>query len=161
MIRRPPRSTLFPYTTLFRSVIQRIFIRDLSELSYGNGVGLGMADVISDRLLNKIDWNPTRINSLTASTPAAIRTPAHFPTDRECLERIAPTVGKFDIKEVTIGWIRNSMELATIALTENLLPQIQSNPLLEIVGPPQELEFDQAGNLAGLPEEIGKPVPAH
>src|SRR6266849_185515 len=63
--------------------IQRIFVRDLSELSYGNGVGWGMADVVSDRLLNKIDWLPTCINSLTASTPAAIRTPAHFPTDRE------------------------------------------------------------------------------
>src|SRR5690554_7068187 len=25
MIRRPPRSTLFPYTTLFRSVIKRLF----------------------------------------------------------------------------------------------------------------------------------------
>ena len=141
--------------------IQRIFVRDLSELSYGNGVGLGMADVISDRLLNKIDWNPTRINSLTASTPAAIRTPVHFPTDRECLERIAPTVGKFDMTEVTIGWVRNSLELGIIALSENLLAEIQSNPLLEIVGPPQELEFDHAGNMAGLPEEVGKPVPAH
>src|SRR2546426_4674742 len=27
MIRRPPRSTLFPYTTLFRSVIDRLTIR--------------------------------------------------------------------------------------------------------------------------------------
>src|SRR3989441_10136726 len=27
MIRRPPRSTLFPYTTLFRSVRQRLTIR--------------------------------------------------------------------------------------------------------------------------------------
>src|SRR5437016_11538835 len=26
MIRRPPRSTLFPYTTLFRSLLQRIFL---------------------------------------------------------------------------------------------------------------------------------------
>src|SRR2546429_7206094 len=26
MIRRPPRSTLFPYTTLFRSVVQEAFI---------------------------------------------------------------------------------------------------------------------------------------
>ena len=60
--------------------IERIFVRGLSDLSYGNGVGLGMADVVSDRLLAKIDWNPTRINSLTASTPAAIRTPVHFPT---------------------------------------------------------------------------------
>src|SRR2546430_10021608 len=25
MIRRPPRSTLFPYTTLFRSLIERVF----------------------------------------------------------------------------------------------------------------------------------------
>src|SRR5215471_5567037 len=31
--------------------IERVFIRDLSSLSYGNGVGLGMADVVSDRLL--------------------------------------------------------------------------------------------------------------
>src|SRR5256886_13638969 len=28
MIRRPPRSTLFPYTTLFRSVILAIWARD-------------------------------------------------------------------------------------------------------------------------------------
>src|SRR2546425_8582326 len=26
MIRRPPRSTLFPYTTLFRSVVLRVFL---------------------------------------------------------------------------------------------------------------------------------------
>ena len=141
--------------------IQRVFVRDLSSLSYGNGVGLGMADVISDRLLNKIDWNPTRINSLTASTPAAIRTPAHFPTDRECLERIAPTVGKFDMSEVTIGWIRNSLELGNIALSENLLPKIKRNPLLEIVSEPSEFSFDENGNLAGVPEEAGKTAPAH
>src|SRR5262249_25301919 len=142
-------------------MIQRIFIRDLSSLSYGNGVGLGMGDVVSDRLLRKIDWLPTRINSLTASTPAAIRIPVHYASDRECLERIAPTVGKFDMSEVTIGWTRNSLELSTIALSENLLPQIRSNSLLEIVGSAHEFEFDEGGNLAGMPEEIGKPVPAH
>jgi hypothetical protein len=141
--------------------IERIFVRDLSSVSYGNAVGLGMADVISDRLLNKIDWTPTRINSLTASTPAAIRTPVHFPTDRECLERITPTVGKLNLAEVTFGWLRNSLELGTIALSENLLPQIRKNPLLEILGDPQEFAFDHAGNLAGLPEEVGNPVQAH
>src|SRR2546422_3550703 len=31
MIRRPPRSTLFPYTTLFRSILRRIRTRDLGE----------------------------------------------------------------------------------------------------------------------------------
>src|SRR3712207_7396458 len=30
MIRRPPRSTLFPYTTLFRSVLEASVLRELS-----------------------------------------------------------------------------------------------------------------------------------
>jgi len=130
--------------------IERIFVRDLSDLTYNNAVGVGMADVVTDRLVNRIDWKPTRINSLTASTPAAIRTPIHYPADRECLEAIAPTVGKFDIGEVTIGWIRNTLELAQMALSENLRPQIERNPMLEIVSTAQEIEFDSAGNLVEL-----------
>jgi hypothetical protein len=31
MIRRPPRSTLFPYTTLFRSELERKFAKRLNE----------------------------------------------------------------------------------------------------------------------------------
>jgi hypothetical protein len=129
--------------------IHRIFVRDISDLSYNNGVGVGMADVITDRLLHRIDWTPTHINSLTASTPAAIRTPIHFPTDRECLERIVPTVGKFDSREVTIGWAKNSAKLYLMGLTENLLPQIQKNPLLEVLGPATEFPFDRNENLVG------------
>jgi hypothetical protein len=132
--------------------IDRIFIRGLSDRSYGNAVGLGMADVIHDRLLQVIDWNPTQINSLTASTPAAIRTPIHFSTDRQCLDKIWPTVGHLDPKDVTIGWIANSLEIGTLRLTENLHPQIAANPNLEIIGEAEELDFDGNGNLAGLLE---------
>jgi hypothetical protein len=135
--------------------IERIFIRDLSPLTYNNGVGLGMADVIHDRLLEKIDWVPTQINSLTASTPAAIRTPAHFATDRVCLEKIWPTVGKFRAGDVEIGWIRNSLELGVLALTENLRTEIERNPSLEIIGEARGWEFDAAGNLAGVPAPEG------
>jgi hypothetical protein len=141
--------------------IERIFIRGLSDLSYGNGVGLGMADVVSDRLLGRIDWNPTQINSLTASTPAAIRIPVHFATDRECLARIAPTVGKHDLREVTYGWIRNSLELALIALSENLRRQIEQSPSLEILGEPQPVEFDSAGNLVDVLVPAGEVVATH
>src|SRR2546429_4218680 len=34
MIRRPPRSTLFPYTTLFRSVMGEDALRFLNELEF-------------------------------------------------------------------------------------------------------------------------------
>ncbi len=145
VINRSIHAAYNPWPELPR--IERIFIRDLSELSYGNGVGIGMADVIADRILSKIDWAATHINSLTASTPEAIRTPIHFPTDRECLEKIWPTVGKFRIEDITIGWIRNTMKLNLLALTENLLSAIEANPTLQILGPARELEFDAAGNL--------------
>jgi hypothetical protein len=140
--------------------IHRIFVRDLSSLTYNNAVGLGMADVVTDRLVRRVDWVPTRINSLTASTPAAIRTPVHFPSDRECLEAIFPTVGKFHPDEVTVVWIRNTMELATAMMSENLLPEIQANPLLEIVHGPEPWEFDRLGNLVSpfVTEELAQPV---
>ena len=35
---------------------QRIFVRNLSEHTYNSAVGLGMADVVTDRLVNRIDW---------------------------------------------------------------------------------------------------------
>src|SRR2546430_13322211 len=38
MIRRPPRSTLFPYTTLFRSRVSQIEIREHAKVPPGRGV---------------------------------------------------------------------------------------------------------------------------
>jgi hypothetical protein len=111
---------------------ERLFVRDLSDLTYNAGVGMGMADVVTDRLVNRIDWAPTWINSLTANTPAAIRTPIHFPTDRECLERISPTVGRLDLGEVTYAWIRNTMELGQLLFSENLRPALEADPALRM-----------------------------
>ena len=125
---------------------QRIYLRDLSSLSYGNAVGLGMADVIHDRLLTKVNWTPTSINSLTASGPSAVKTPLHYGSDLTCLEKFWPTVGKLDPADVTLGWIKNTFELSPLALSENLLPQIKQRPDLEILGDPETIELDAAGN---------------
>jgi hypothetical protein len=130
--------------------IERIYLRGISDLSYGNAVGFGMADVVHASLLPKIDWTPTRINSLTSNTPACIRTPIHFDTDRECLEQLWPTVGRFREEEIRIGWIRNSLDLAQIALTENVAGEVRANAELEIVAGPSEWPFDATGNLPEL-----------
>src|SRR5687768_18193280 len=44
MIRRPPRSTLFPYTTLFRSAQSAAFSGTVTDLEYEN-VTLDSADI--------------------------------------------------------------------------------------------------------------------
>lgn len=127
--------------------IERIFVRSLSPLSYGNAVGVGLADMVTDRLVEAIDWVPTRLNSLTASSIRAVRTPIHFASDRECLQALALTVGKLDPSQLTIGRIRNTLELNILQLSENLLGEAQGNPLLQILSGPQEWQFDTSGNL--------------
>ena len=127
--------------------IHRVFARQLSDLSYGNAVGIGLADVVTDRLLATIDWNATYLNSLTACTPPGIRTPLHFPSDRECATKIGRTTGRLDLTELTIGWIANTNELRLLALSENLLGEIGKDPRLEVLSGPMELPFDGEGNL--------------
>src|SRR2546430_4144776 len=73
MIRRPPRSTLFPYTTLFRSVLitlglsQRI--RENHELNNLADAAAYSSAVVNARafnniaIINRLDRKSTRLNS--------------------------------------------------------------------------------------------------
>jgi hypothetical protein len=131
--------------------IERIFIRSLSELSYGNGVGIGLADVIHDRVLERIDVNAGRVNARTSGSLAAVRTPLHFASDRECLDLLNATVGKFNADEITVGWIRNTLELGKLVLSENLAEEIGKNPMVEVAGPRFAPAFDRSGNLGEFP----------
>src|SRR2546421_4516478 len=52
MIRRPPRSTLFPYTTLFRSLSSRATAAQRSRKPSGGG-GMGVRDDIGAKGLRR------------------------------------------------------------------------------------------------------------
>src|SRR5438874_8450788 len=56
MIRRPPRSTLFPYTTLFRSLLNRsaVRLRDIQDLLRGTGLGADAAVVMEARMIEAL-----------------------------------------------------------------------------------------------------------
>src|SRR3712207_7003191 len=91
MIRRPPRSTLFPYTTLFRSSYRwREFCGQVVELAEALGVqlvvtlGALLADVPHSRpvsvtafasdpaLVERLDRKSTRLNSSHANISYAV-----------------------------------------------------------------------------------------
>jgi hypothetical protein len=125
--------------------IFRVYVRELSPQSYGNANGVGMADMISDRLYNAIDWHNTKVNALTANNMPSIRTPLRAPTDAAALEILADSVGRRDPSEVTCVWIRNTLELTHIAATANLAMPAGA----EVIGPPVEWPFDERGDLSG------------
>jgi hypothetical protein len=131
--------------------VERIFIRSLSPHSGGNAVGVGLADVVHDNVLPRINLRVSGLNARTSGSLATVRIPLHFPSDRECLDLLTATVGKLNPADVTMAWIHNTLELGALALSENLRSAIDSNPALEITGPPFAIEFDEAGNLRPRP----------
>jgi hypothetical protein len=126
--------------------VQRIFVRDLDPETHGNAMGIGMADVTTERLVRQIDWEPTRINALSSGLPARIRVPLHFASDRECLQWVAPTSGKTNPADVTYGWIRNTLELDRLAMGANLRAEIEARADIE-VEKTIDVTWDQCGNL--------------
>src|SRR3712207_7839128 len=81
MIRRPPRSTLFPYTTLFRSQQARRRLRELALEFREGGAGLvarpepveGDAELQHGvRRLARADRKSTRLNSSHANISYAV-----------------------------------------------------------------------------------------
>jgi hypothetical protein len=147
IINRHPYGGVNPWPWAAR--VTRIYVRDISSESYGNAIGIGMADLISERLYRSIDWKATRINALTSTNFASIRTPIRAATDREALELLAAAVGRDNPRDVTLVWIRNTLEMARILASENLLEGARGRSDIERAGEPVAWEFDAEGNLAG------------
>ena len=73
----------------------------------------------------------TAVNLLTSGSLGGGHIPLHYATDRECLDKLSPTVGKLDPMEVTFGWIRSSLEVTRMALSENLRAEIAQESAVE------------------------------
>src|SRR5690348_18043236 len=70
MIRRPPRSTLFPYTTLFRSVAELHAPFTHQEILLRGALGLG--DDVQVNPSGGVDRKSTRLNSSHPSISYAV-----------------------------------------------------------------------------------------
>jgi hypothetical protein len=131
----------------FAPIVDRVYLRGIHPMSYGNAVGFGMADLIHDRLLKNMKRKPTWVNGITSGTMASIKTPVHYSSDLRGLKEIWRTTGCNDPAELKIGWIRNSQDLSLMAFSENLRTDLEGNADVEIVSGGRELEFDEAGDL--------------
>ncbi len=131
----------------FSPSITRICALDLSPESHGNGTGVGLADLTTDRLLAAIDPVPFRMNNLTACFLWRSKLPLAFPTDRECIEAGLKTCWQPDCDKVRMALIPNTLELTELWVSPVLVEGATRNALLEVAGEFRPLPFDGAGKL--------------
>lgn len=129
--------------------ITRIVLRDLSEKTGGNAIGIGLADFVHQRVVDKMDPAMTALNSITAVAPEKAMVPIALPSDRKALEAALQSIGPWDTDSVRMAWIVNTAELNQIAVSPALAREAEEQGLA-ISEQPVVLEFDDNGNLPKL-----------
>ena len=127
--------------------VTRMAVLDVSPESHGNGTGVGIADLTTERLLAQIDEKPFRMNNLTACFLWRSKLPFAFPTDRECVECGMQTCWQPNREAVRLALIPNTLELADLWVSSALLDEVGRHPHLAIVGQARPIPFDAAGNI--------------
>ncbi|MFO0935006.1 MAG: lactate racemase domain-containing protein [Gemmataceae bacterium] len=107
--------------------ITRIAALDLSPESHGNGVGVGIADVVTNRLLDTIDDTVTRLNVMTARSLWRAKKPFGFPSDRACIEAAIATTWQPDSNALTFAVIPNSLEVAELWASKAAVEMVASH----------------------------------
>jgi hypothetical protein len=130
---------------------KRIFVRDLSPNSDGNGIGIGLPDVTTKRLVDALDLEKTYTNAITAISPEKAALPIHFTTDRQCLDACFKTIGMVPPQEVRMVRIKNTLALDRLWVSKALESEIHADAAnLQIVSPWEPFAFDHDDNLCDL-----------
>ncbi|MGD8762263.1 MAG: lactate racemase domain-containing protein [Desulfobacteraceae bacterium] len=127
--------------------ITRIFVRDFTPGSDGNATGLGNADFTTKRLVDKIDARASYMNAITSSCPEAVRIPPHYESDREAIETALSTIGDIGPEKARIVRILNTLKLEEMMISNAILSEVEQMDNVSIIGSPQQMAFDDQGNL--------------
>jgi hypothetical protein len=113
--------------------IATIAILDLTEATHGNASGVGLGNVTTQRLFNKVDWFATYTNSLTSGIFGMQRVslPIVMPNDQKAIQAAVRGCGKKP-SEARIVFIENTLRLSTFWISPTLQPDADQNPRISI-----------------------------
>ena len=130
--------------------VRRLFVRGLTPETKGNGIGIGLADFTTSRLVRELEVEIMAINALTSMTPNSVKIPIHFETDREVLERALGSMALADPRTARIVRIRDTLSLDTLEVSEPLNGDLRKNKNLSVLRKAAPMKFDPRGNLGPL-----------
>jgi hypothetical protein len=128
-------------------LIQRIVVRDLTDETEGNAVGIGMADVVLRRAVARMDTLKTHMNCVTAKTPEGARVPLTVDTDRQALDIAIACCLKVQAETARIVRMLDTKHLEWFYASEPLLAGLAASGSCEVAGPVVPIGFDGSDNL--------------
>jgi hypothetical protein len=135
-----------PYATGSPEVERMVFL-DLTDETGGNANGVGLADVVTERLASKVDRPGTYLNALTSTTPQPVKLPMVMPTDRLAMAAALEMCAGVSQRDARFVRIRNTLKLRRIYASEALLPEVEKNERLHIVEEAHPMRFGDDGAL--------------
>jgi len=130
-----------------RPKIKRIVVCDLTAGSEGNAVGVGIVDIITQRLLDKIDMAALNINTITGVCPEMGKIPLTVKNDREAIEIAIKCVGLIPKNQLKVMRIQNTARLSEVDVSQAYEAELAKRSDLEVVRGKRAMGFDTAGNL--------------
>ena len=129
--------------------VQRTCMLDLTACSHGNGLGVGLASVITKRLFEKLDTEKMYPNCLTSTVLKSAVIPIVVASDKEAIQLCIRTLNNADKENARIIRIPNSLHVGQIMLSEAYYEDVKQGKYrgLEAQSQPALLEFDEAGTL--------------
>ncbi len=130
-----------------RPAVKRIAVLDLSEESHGNATGIGLADFVTQRLVDKMDRQATYLNCLTSTFVMRAATPIHYEDDRKLFEAVQYSLSSIPPEELRVVVIPNTLFLTECLVSEAVAKELTSREGISIVGEPEPMEFDSENQL--------------
>jgi len=128
----------------------KMAVLDITDNSHGNACGMGLADVTTRRLFNKIDFEITYPNIITSTATNSGRIPLIMESDRLAIQCAVKTCNVPDWNKLRMVRIPNSLRLEEIYISEAMLPEAAEQKAVLVLTEPAEFVFDSAGNLSDI-----------
>lgn len=125
--------------------IKYVIASDLSEESHGNALGIGLADLTTKRLFNKIDFKIMNENVVTSTFLHRAMIPIVMESDKEALSAALRATWGVASNEARIIRIPNTLQLEYLYVSEVLVPEVMQLTHMELVDEPTEITFDGQG----------------
>ena len=113
--------------------IRRVIVSDITKESNGNALGMGLADFITEKFKNKIDYKPTYENALTSTFIERVKTPIIMPDEKEAFLHAVRTLGSIDVDKLRIVRIKNTLRLDEVYVSQEIYRQIKTAPNINML----------------------------